>query len=79
MDRVRAFGKSMVLVSIVMSFTGCSLPVLSDAGNIHVDRWTETNGSDKDVSEILAPFNQAEEALHSWLYEIHHEVHEDWA
>ena len=62
MNRIRAFGKRMVLV--VMFLAGCSLPALSDAGKIYVDRWAEIKGSDKDVSEILAAFNRAEDALH---------------
>ncbi|MEK7237329.1 MAG: hypothetical protein AAB242_11940 [Nitrospirota bacterium] len=54
MSRIRAFGKRMVLVAIVMLLGGCSLPALPDAGKIYVDRWAEIKGSDKDVSEILA-------------------------
>ena len=55
----------MVLVAIVMLLAGCSLPALPDAGRITVDRWAEIKGSDKDVSEILAAFNRAEDALHA--------------
>jgi hypothetical protein len=55
----------MVLVAIVMFLAGCSLPTLPDAGKIYIDRWAEVKGSDKDVSEILAAFNRAEDALHA--------------
>ena len=65
MNRMRAFGERMVLVAIVTLLAGCSLPALPDAGKIYVDRWAEIKGSDKDVSEILAAFNRAEEALHA--------------
>ena len=65
MNRIRAFGERMALVAIVMFLAGCSLPALPDAGKIYVDRWAEIKGSDKDVSEILAAFNRAEDALHA--------------
>ena len=58
MNRIRAFGKRMGLVAILMLLTGCSLPALPDAGKIYVDRWAEIKGSDKDISEILAAFNR---------------------
>jgi len=64
-SRIRAFEKRMVLVAIVMFFGGCSLPALPDAGQIYVDRWAKIKGSDKDVSEILAAFHTAKEALHA--------------
>ena len=65
MNGIRVFGKRMVLVAIVMFLAGCSLPALPDAGKIYVDRWAEVKGSNKDVSEILAAFNRAEDALHA--------------
>lgn len=65
MNRISPFGTCMVLAAIVMFLGGCSLPALPDAGKISVDRWAEIKGSDKDMSEILAAFNRAEEALHA--------------
>ena len=65
MNRIRVFGKHMGLVAILMFLVGCSLPALPDVGKIYVDRWAEIKGSDKDVSEILAAFNRAEDALHA--------------
>jgi ketosteroid isomerase-like protein len=65
MNRIRVFWKRMVLVAILMFLAGCSLPALPDAGKIYVDRWAEIKGSDKDVNEILAAFNRAEDALHA--------------
>jgi hypothetical protein len=65
MSRLKAFGERMVLVALVMLLAGCSMPALPDAGKIYVDRWAEIKGGDKDVSEILAAFNRAEEALHA--------------
>ena len=64
MNKIRAFRKRLVLAAILMFLTGCSLPALPDVGRVNVDRWAEIKGSDKDVSEILAAFNRAEEALH---------------
>lgn len=54
----------LVVGLMVFLLAGCSLPALPDAGRITVDRWAEIKGSDKDVGEILAAFNRAEEALH---------------
>jgi hypothetical protein len=65
MNGMRGFGKLMVWVASAMLLVGCSLPALPDAGKISVDRWAEVKGNDKDVSEILAAFNRAEEALHA--------------
>ncbi len=56
-----------VLVSMTVALlggAGCALPALPDLGEVHVDRWAEIKASDKDVGEILASFNRAEEALH---------------
>jgi hypothetical protein len=65
MERVGEFGAWMVLVSILLFLAACNIPALPDAGEIHLGRWAEIKGSDKDVSEILAAFNRAEEALHA--------------
>lgn len=67
-ERVGESSARMVVVSILLFLTfltGCSLPALPDAGKISVDRWAEIKGGDKDVSEILAAFNRAEDALHA--------------
>lgn len=55
----------MVAVSMLLFLPACNLPALPDAGEIHIGRWAEIKGNDKDVSEILAAFNRAEEALHA--------------
>lgn len=65
MNRIRALGKRIALVVILMLLSGCTLPALPDEGKINVSRWAEIKGSDKDVSEILAAFNRAEDALHA--------------
>jgi ketosteroid isomerase-like protein len=65
MERVGEFGAWMVLVSMLLFLAACNIPALPDAGEIHIGRWAEIKGSDKDVSEILAAFNRAEEALHA--------------
>ncbi|MBI3356031.1 MAG: hypothetical protein HY038_04540 [Nitrospirae bacterium] len=41
MNRIRAFGKRMVVVAILMLLAGCTLPGLPDAGKISVGRWAE--------------------------------------
>lgn len=65
MNRIRGFKTGMALLMCGMLLAGCNLPALPDAGKIYVDRWAEIKGSDKDVGEILAAFNRAEEALHA--------------
>jgi hypothetical protein len=55
----------MVAISLLLFFAGCTLPALPDEGRISMGRWAEIKGSDKDVGEILAAFNRAEEALHA--------------
>lgn len=65
MERLGEFGARMVLVSMLLFLAACNLPALPDAGRIYIDRWAEIKGSDKDVSEILAAFNRAEDALHA--------------
>ena len=54
-----------LLVWALLLVTGCTLPALPDAGKISVDRWAEIKGSDKDIGDVLAAFNRAEEALHA--------------
>ncbi|TAJ31555.1 MAG: hypothetical protein EPO64_02315 [Nitrospirae bacterium] len=44
--------------------TGCAVPALPDLGEVHIDRWATIKAADKDVGEILAAFNRAEESLH---------------
>ena len=65
MELVGVFGVRMVVVAMLLSSPACNIPALPDAGKIYVDRWAEIKGSDKDVNEILATFNKAEEALHA--------------
>jgi hypothetical protein len=65
MNRIRAFVKRIVVVAILMLLAGCTLPGLPDAGKISVGRWAEIKGSDRDIGEILASFERAEEALHA--------------
>ena len=52
-------------ICLAILLSGCTIPALPDAGKIYVDRWAEIKGSDKDVSEIVASFNRAEDALHA--------------
>ena len=65
MSTIRTFGKAVLVAAVSIFLAGCNLPALPDAGEIHLGRWAEIKGSDKDVSEILASFNRAEEALHA--------------
>lgn len=65
MEQNGYFGAQMVVVLLLLFFTACNLPALPDAGEIHIGRWAEIKGNDKEVSEILAAFNRAEEALHA--------------
>lgn len=61
----KAFDKAIFVVAASMFLAGCSLPALPDEGRISVGRWAEIKGSDKDIGEILASFERAEEALHA--------------
>jgi hypothetical protein len=59
------FGPNAIVLFVLLAFPGCAIPALPDTGRISLGRWAEIKGSDKDIGEILAAFNRAEEALHS--------------
>jgi len=57
--------RAMIMPASLVWLVGCAIPALPDLGEVHVDRWADIKADDKDVGQILAAFNRAEEALHT--------------
>jgi ketosteroid isomerase-like protein len=56
---------TVILLASLAGLVSCAYQALPDQGQVHVERWGTIRAADKDVSEILAAFNEAEAALHS--------------
>ena len=65
MQRISTLAALSILTAVVMGLQGCAVAPLMHRGGIQVDTWAEIKADQKTVSEILATFNRAEEALHA--------------